>query len=86
MAVCVSRMLLARPQARRATALPMKTALALTPVVPVAVPGLVGGFLCSAGGLRLDGDILIWVFPALCLIYGAARAGLGRRHGGTGCA
>lgn len=51
----------------------------------VAVLSLVGGFLCAAGALTLDGDILIWVFPALCLIYGALRAGLARRYGGTGC-
>ena len=51
----------------------------------VAVLSLVGGFLCAAGVLALGGDILLWVFPALCVSYGLARAWLGRRYGGIGC-
>jgi hypothetical protein len=47
---------------------------------------LVGGFLCAAGVLALEGDILIWVAPALSMIYGVTHLWLGRRYGGTGCA
>jgi RsiW-degrading membrane proteinase PrsW (M82 family) len=46
---------------------------------------LVGGFLCAAGVLALDGDILIWVAPALSMIYGVTHWWLGRRYGGAGC-
>lgn len=46
---------------------------------------LVGGFLCAAGVLALDGDILIWVAPALSMIYGLTHLWLGRRYGGAGC-
>ena len=51
----------------------------------VATLSLIAGFLCAAGVLRLDGDILLWVFPALCLSYSAARWWFGRRYGGMGC-
>jgi hypothetical protein len=46
---------------------------------------LVGGFLCAAGVLALDGDILIWVAPALSMIYGVTHIWLGRRYDSTGC-
>jgi len=46
---------------------------------------LVGGFLCAAGVLALDGDILIWVAPVLSIIYGVTHLWLGRRYGNTGC-
>ena len=46
---------------------------------------LVGGFLCAAGVLTLDGDILIWVAPVLSMIYGVTHLWLGRRYGSAGC-
>ena len=46
---------------------------------------LIGGFLCAAGVLALDGDILIWVAPVLSIIYGVTHLWLGRRYGSTGC-
>lgn len=51
----------------------------------VAALSMAGGFLCAAGVLNLGGDILLWVFPALCLSYSAARALFARRYGGLGC-
>jgi hypothetical protein len=51
----------------------------------VATLSMVGGFLCSAGVFGLDGDVLIWVFPALCLSYGVAHILFARRYGGIGC-
>ncbi|MGN2246592.1 hypothetical protein ACFWZ3_07870 [Frateuria sp. GZRR35] len=47
---------------------------------------LVGGFLAAAGVLRLDGSILIWVFPVTMLAYGAARWWLLVRHYGGSAA
>ncbi|HTA64046.1 MAG TPA: hypothetical protein VK753_00955, partial [Xanthomonadaceae bacterium] len=51
----------------------------------VSVVSMVGGFLCLAGVFRLGGDILIWVFPALCMTYGVAHLLFARRYGGMGC-
>ncbi|GAA0712195.1 hypothetical protein [Dokdonella soli] len=51
----------------------------------ICVLCLVGGFLCAAGVLTVGGDVLIWVFPVLCVSYGAARWQLARRYGGLGC-
>ena len=51
----------------------------------VATLSLIVGFLCAAGVLQLDGDILLWVFPVLCLSYSAARWLFARRYGGLGC-
>lgn len=51
----------------------------------VAVTSLVGGFLCAAGVIALDGDVLIWVFPLLCVTYGLTHLWLGRRYGGMRC-
>ena len=51
----------------------------------VAALSLIGGFLSAAGLVALDGDVLIWVFPALCLSYSAARWFYARRYGGMGC-
>lgn len=51
----------------------------------VATLSMIGGFLCSAGVLAVDGDILIWVFPALCIAYGMAHLAFARRYGGSGC-
>jgi hypothetical protein len=52
----------------------------------VAAASLIGGFLCAVHAIALDGDVLIWVLPALCITYGAARVLFARRYGsGTGC-
>ena len=51
----------------------------------VAVASLIGGFLHSVHVIAIDGDILIWVFPALCVTYGLARMLFARRYGGSGC-
>lgn len=50
----------------------------------VAAASLVGGFLGAAGVLT-RGDLLIWVFPALCVVYGLARWLVARRYGADGC-
>ena len=51
----------------------------------VCALSLLAGFLCAAGIVVLDGDILIWIFPALCASYGATRWLLARRYGAVGC-
>lgn len=51
----------------------------------VCIASLVGGFLAAAQVVALGGDVLIWVFPLVCLSYGAARWLLARRYGGAGC-
>jgi hypothetical protein len=47
----------------------------------VGVLSLIGGFLNAAGVLKLDGTVLIWVFPILMLSYGLSRWWVGRRYG-----
>ncbi len=42
---------------------------------------LLGGFLSIAGVLKLDGSVLIWVFPVMMLTYGVARWQVSRRYG-----
>ena len=51
----------------------------------VCALSLVAGFLCAAGVVALDGDILLWIFPAMCLSYGASHWLLAWRYGGVGC-
>jgi hypothetical protein len=51
----------------------------------LCVLSLVGGFLCAAHVIDLDGDVLIWVAPVLSFMYGLVRWGLGRRYGSSGC-
>lgn len=51
----------------------------------VCVASLVGGFLAAAHVVAFDGDVLIWIFPLVCVSYGAARWLLARRYGGAGC-
>lgn len=108
-------MLLEWPLVRTVASLPMKSLLALVPVIPMvyvivllaqrirasdeleqqthliglgiatAVVGavsLIGGFLSIANVLKLDGSILIWVFPSLMFCYGMARWWIVRRYGG----
>lgn len=47
----------------------------------VGAVSLVGGFLSVANVLKLDGSILIWVFPGLMFCYGLARWQVARRYG-----
>ena len=51
----------------------------------VAALSMAGGFLCATGVLKLDGDILIWVFPTLCITYSVALWLVARRYGGAEC-
>ena len=46
----------------------------------VAVASLVGGFLAAAELIRIDGAILLWVFPAISVVFGIARAFGERRY------
>ena len=47
----------------------------------VGAASLIGGFLSVANVLKLDGSILIWVFPGLMFCYGLARWQVARRYG-----
>ena len=49
----------------------------------VSVASVIGAFLAIARIWTIGGDVLIWVFPALCLVYGATRMVLVRRMTGT---
>lgn len=49
----------------------------------VGTLSMVGGFLAAAGVVAFDGTILIWVFPALVIVYGMARGWAGRRYGSS---
>lgn len=50
--------------------------------IVVGALSLTGGFLASAHVLKLDGSILVWVFPVMLASYGIARSVLVRRYGG----
>lgn len=49
----------------------------------VSVASLVGAFLVSAQIWQVGGDVLFWVFPALCAVYGVMHVALTRRITGT---
>lgn len=49
----------------------------------VSVASIVGAFLAIAQIWHVDGGVLIWVFPALCLVYGVMHVALRRRLTGT---
>ncbi|HUA79546.1 MAG TPA: hypothetical protein VL997_04180 [Dyella sp.] len=49
----------------------------------VGVLSLVGGFLSIAGVMKVDGSVLIWVFPVLMLSYGLGRWRVARSYGGS---
>lgn len=49
----------------------------------VSAASIVGAFLAIAHVWKVGGDVLIWVFPALCLVYGVARIVLVRRVTGA---
>lgn len=51
----------------------------------VATVSLLAGFLQTVHVIAVDGDILIWVFPALCMAYGLSRVVASRHYGHTGC-
>ncbi|MGH8157796.1 MAG: hypothetical protein ACREPQ_06725 [Rhodanobacter sp.] len=44
---------------------------------------LVGGFLAAADIVKLDGAILMWVWPTLVVVYALARGWASRRYGGS---
>lgn len=46
--------------------------------------GLAGGFLSASGVVRLDGSILMWVFPVIMWSYAIARWFILRRYGMSG--
>ena len=49
----------------------------------ISVASIVGGFLAIAKVWTVGGEILFWVFPALCLVYGITRIVLVRRMTGV---
>ncbi|GAB2553282.1 hypothetical protein [Rhodanobacter koreensis] len=49
----------------------------------VSTLSLVGGFLAAAGIIKLDGAILIWVWPILVVVYAFGRGWASRRYGGS---
>jgi hypothetical protein len=57
--------------------------LALTTTV-LSTLSLAGGFLAAAGSIKLDGVILIWIWPALVVRYAFGRGWASRRYGGGG--
>ena len=46
----------------------------------VGMVSITAGFLATAGVLKLDGRVLLWVFPALMVVYGLTRAWVVRRY------
>lgn len=50
----------------------------------VSLLSLIGGFLVAGGIIRLDGTILLGVWPALVMVYSLARGWASRRYGGDG--
>jgi amino acid transporter len=50
----------------------------------LGVLSLIGGFLSAAGVLKLDGTVLIWVFPVTMIGYGVSRWWVSRRYGADG--
>jgi len=49
----------------------------------VSAASIIGAFLAIARVWQVGGDVLVWVFPALCLVYGVTRVALVRRLTGT---
>jgi hypothetical protein len=41
---------------------------------------MTAGFLVAAKVIRLDGSVLLWIFPALCLMFGILRGLAARRY------
>jgi len=51
----------------------------------VAALSIIGGFLAASHVVDFDGDVLIWVFPALCMGFGITHLLLKRHYGASGC-
>lgn len=58
-------------------------------LIGLAIAGTVVGTLCMVGGLlvaakviRLDGKVLLWVWPVMVLLYTLGRGWAARRYGG----
>jgi hypothetical protein len=49
----------------------------------VGATSIMGGFLAAARVWRVDGAILLWVFPLLALVYGLSRNWLKWRYTGS---
>lgn len=49
----------------------------------VSTLSMAGGFLAAAGIIKLDGTILIWVWPSLVVVYALGRGWASRRYGGS---
>jgi hypothetical protein len=49
----------------------------------ISTLSLTGGFLAAAGIIKLDGTILIWVWPTLVVMYAIGRSWASRRYGGA---
>ena len=49
----------------------------------ISVASIVGGFLAIAKVWTIGGEILFWVFPVLCVVYGVTRLVLVRRLTGA---
>ena len=47
----------------------------------VSMLSLAGGFLAAANIIKLDGSILIWVWPILVVVYAAGRGWASRHYG-----
>lgn len=47
----------------------------------VGVASLVGGFLAASGVVKLDGSILVWVFPVTLISYYVAQWWVARHYG-----
>jgi hypothetical protein len=47
----------------------------------ISTLSLAGGFLAAADIIKLDGSILIWVWPTLVVVYAAGRSWASRRYG-----
>jgi hypothetical protein len=49
----------------------------------VSTLSMAGGFLAAAGIVKLDGAILMWVWPTLVVVYALGRGWASRRYGGS---
>jgi hypothetical protein len=47
----------------------------------VGVASLIGGFLAASGVVKLDGSILVWVFPVTLISYYTAQWWVARHYG-----
>lgn len=54
-----------------------------TATAVVSALAFIGGFLAAAGAVKLDGSVLMLVFPAMVLCYGLVRWRLVRSYGGS---